>query len=611
MDMKTGILRFASVAVAVFLPLAAIGQNLDPTVEVTRTYEGKLMEVHKPQLKMDVPDSVRRFDLDFDYSVTETPYRGAYEFIPYSMDMRPSPTIRDDRSFRLRAGAGYQLHPELELLWSPELKTNVFRMGVYASHKSFFGKYWDMSTPSIDNGVVILDRLPKDAEGERTSKGYDVVNRIGVDGRVDWKKGAFTFDVGYRGLMQDSWMADKVNRFYDALEAGIGFSSKKRTGFFYDVNASYDLAGDNISILYYTQDTDDQQNVKAYELDVSASLGYVRRKGDRFVLDVGVNLADVSGVIRKHYDGYGFDLVPHYVRESGRWLFDLGLRISADNVSSRSTDVRRFSGQFVYPDVRVEWQALKNALKLYLDVGGDSEMNSYPDLLRFNRHFNPDYCRVRWELMDASVERVNAVLGVESRIGSRFSFNLRGGYVKYDDALMDGVYRTYYDQKSSAFPARLMPAAGYGDYDKVFAAFDWLLDTECVRFDGMVEYAYSWSNKPESVSGLFFPAALKGDVELVYDWNDRIFVGLDCGFSSARNGGVMYPGVGYVSTGEFETMPARLPGYADLGFSLEYAMTRSLSVWARGGNLLGMTIQRDILYAERGPYFTVGICLNL
>ena len=35
------------------------------------------------------------------------------------------------------------------------------------------------------------------------------------------------------------------------------------------------------------------------------------------------------------------------------------------------------------------------------------------------------------------------------------------------------------------------------------------------------------------------------------------------------------------------------------------------SAWARGGNLLGMTIQRSLLYAEKGPYFTLGICLNL
>ena len=58
-------------------------QTLDPTVEVSRSYEGKLMEVHKPALVMSVPDSVFRFDLNFDYSVFESPYKGSYEFNPY------------------------------------------------------------------------------------------------------------------------------------------------------------------------------------------------------------------------------------------------------------------------------------------------------------------------------------------------------------------------------------------------------------------------------------------------------------------------------------------------------------------------------------------------
>jgi hypothetical protein len=34
-------------------------------------------------------------------------------------------------------------------------------------------------------------------------------------------------------------------------------------------------------------------------------------------------------------------------------------------------------------------------------------------------------------------------------------------------------------------------------------------------------------------------------------------------------------------------------------------------LWARGGNLLNMTIQRTPLYAQGGISFTVGICLNL
>ena len=65
MNMKTIYRCLAVVAGLVFCGMAH-AQNLDPTVVVDRAYEGKLMEVHKPALEMAVPDSVMRFDLDFD-----------------------------------------------------------------------------------------------------------------------------------------------------------------------------------------------------------------------------------------------------------------------------------------------------------------------------------------------------------------------------------------------------------------------------------------------------------------------------------------------------------------------------------------------------------------
>ena len=81
----------------IYLTLAAAGsvlacvsagaQNLNPTVSVTKAYEGSLMEVHKPAQEMFVPDSLKRFDLDFDYSVFENPYKGSYDFSPYLLEM--------------------------------------------------------------------------------------------------------------------------------------------------------------------------------------------------------------------------------------------------------------------------------------------------------------------------------------------------------------------------------------------------------------------------------------------------------------------------------------------------------------------------------------------
>ena len=126
---------------ALFAFVAAMtGQNLDPTVEVSRVYEGKLMEVHKPALEMTVPDTLHKFDLGFDYWVFDNPYKGSYEFKPYVMEMRPSSVQKHKNTFFLQAGAGYTLHPMLDLLWSP-VKKGAFSMDVFATHRSYIGEY--------------------------------------------------------------------------------------------------------------------------------------------------------------------------------------------------------------------------------------------------------------------------------------------------------------------------------------------------------------------------------------------------------------------------------------------------------------------------------------
>ena len=114
-------------------------QELDPTVVVDRAYEGKLIEVHKPSLEMAVPDTVMKFDLDFDYSVFESPYKGSYEFSPYLLSMKPSVASDAAGKFYLKAGAGYQLRPVLDAVWSPALKNNAWSLDLYAGNKSYFG----------------------------------------------------------------------------------------------------------------------------------------------------------------------------------------------------------------------------------------------------------------------------------------------------------------------------------------------------------------------------------------------------------------------------------------------------------------------------------------
>lgn len=572
----------------------ASGQNLDPTVEVSRDYEGKLMEVHKPKIAMAVPDSVLRFDLEFDYSVSDSPYKGAYEFSPYTMDMKPSPTIRDFGKFYMKAGAGYQLHPVFDLIWSPEFK-KPFRMNVYGSHRSFIGNYWTMNEPGLSGEEAVVDRMRQEDGGKRFWKGYDLLTDAGIDGRYDWSGGLLRFDIGYYGLFQQDNLFHVTARSYNALDASIGMSSKDSPGdlFRYRAAVSYRLAGDELSDTSAEPKSLGEQNLK-----LDGGLLFGLSNGGMFGFDLGLKLASTSGDFVS--GGGEFDVVPKYVMDSGRWHFDIGARISAAFRTDPFSEVYEYEEQMLYPAIRVEYMAISDAMKLYLDLGGDSKVESYADVISHNHRADLRYGRGRWDILNITDESLSAVIGAEGRAGVRFSYDVRGGYVSYANAMLDGIIAR---KATAVTSATWLPALGYTAYDKAFAEIDWLLQLDSFRFDGNFCYAYAWSRSRESSNGLFLPAAFTGNVALEYDWKKRCTFAVGCEFSTARKGNVTDLGG--------NTVEAAVPGYADLGVDVEYDINRRFSVWARGGNLLGMTVQRSILYAEKGPYFTAGICLNL
>ena len=121
--------KILSSAATLLICAVTWGQNINPTVEVTNIYQGNPSEIHKPQAGMAIPDSLLRFDMDFNYEVFEKPYQGAYNFKPYMLAMKPEKDAYRGKMLYLRTGAGYSFHPQLDFAYSPELN-GPFQMSV-------------------------------------------------------------------------------------------------------------------------------------------------------------------------------------------------------------------------------------------------------------------------------------------------------------------------------------------------------------------------------------------------------------------------------------------------------------------------------------------------
>ena len=575
--------RILSLTLLTLYCAVASGQNLDPTVVVSRDYEGKLMEVHKPKLEMAVPDSVLRFDLDFDYSVSDSPYKGAYEFTPYVLDMKPSPLVREIGKLYLNAGAGYQLHPELDLVWSPDLKLNSLRMNVYARHRSFVGQYWDIEPSGSEPGLV-FDRGASDS----VWKGCDMSNTAGLDGRFDWERGAVGFGLAYDGMFQQEKRLLGMSRSFNAVDASLSLRSKDKSdaGFGYIADVGYRYGNDALTL-------PSEARLNESLLMVDASFFSRIARWDRIRLDIGYDMAGYDGLFRTAASCVS--IAPHYSRKMGAFDVDLGVKLAKVLRARDMSGMYQNRIQSIYPDVKIGFRGIPS-LYLYVESGGGPSLETYSSLLKHDRHLNMFYGDLMGPLLDVSDQSVYALAGVEGCVTTCFSYAFKGGYSRYALAPMSSVS---YDAEN----LRYIPAISYVPYSKVFAALECRLDTERLDMDLSAEYA---RHLGEYKVGVLLPASFTGNASVRYNWMRRIYAGVSCEAATARRGNLTY----LHSEGSFDR-PDLFSGYVDLGVDFEYVLNRKISVWAKGRNLLGMTIQRSIFYAEKGPYFTIGFCLNI
>ena len=592
--MKHNILYFFAAAVSL-VSYSVSAQNLDPTVEVSRDYEGKLLVAHKPILDMAVPDSVYRFDLDFDYSVTDTPYKGAYEFVPYSVDMSLEPKQLDENVFYLKAGAGYQLHPTLDLLWSPSFK-GPFSLDVYGTNRSYLGDYWRMSTPDYANDEVGL--VTNDPSKEAWY-GMDLASSAGVNGRYDWNNSVFFFGVDYTNLLQsqkEDIYALRVRSFNSAgVNLGLAIKDPLAAGLDYKVDLKYRYTDDLLN-----DQTNGQAGLQSHDLGFRLDVESVLSGGHNLKIETSYEMTDESGPL--DVTAAALDFAPSYVVKSSRWLLEAGLRLSTVFKTDGRSVMYSHKEQVIYPVLRAEYMLFPEFLKTYATVGGGTQMNTYSSLVAKNRRVNPYYGRGVWNLLDVTEEKLSGELGFEGRLTSRFAYTLKGGYKIYGNAPLETLY---IPNKEYGY----MPGLGYAPYQMAYASMDFLLDTEAVRVDGNVQFngVTSVGKTFKTLAGFVFPAPFNGNIAVMYDYKDRFYAGVDCDFATSRDGRAYRKASG----GNAKDYKVTIPAYADLGVNLEYRLNSGMSLWARGGNLLGMTVQRELLYAEKGPYFTVGICLNL
>lgn len=580
--------RYILICAAVFATaLTAGAQNLNPTVEVTNQFEGKVMEVAKPVIDMAVPDSLLRFDLEFDYSVFDTPYKGSYTFNPYLMDVRPSPDAYRGKNLYLKLGAGYPLHPVLDFVYSPEM-TGAVHVNVYANHYSYLGSY--------------KVRL---GDWKRSFTGYDMKTRAGVDGRYDYDGGAFTFDVGYLGIhtkesgVPVEWKDGKTGLNAVAVKLGVHGEQETDTQFYYDGTISFHGGFEKSTL---------RDKLKMNYLNVNATLGPALSSKSALLFDVHMDMTTYGGLFTAQ-TGTMY-ITPKYVWWYDRWRISAGLRLSHTMHSKEEWMDYQLGGRaskILYPDVRVGYEAITDRLNLYATLTGGDNIPSYYELKEDNHFFNPTFGQNQFPMADNTVDVYRIKAGFQGNVAGKFRYDIGAGFLKRKNGMLDAVCHVawapgYFGDETDREWA-FLPAVAYADFNLFFVGGNFTYDASPVTVKGAFHYG-----KPKIKEFSFgFPPASTGSLQVLYNWRGRIMAGV------TADGALKRKGTYLEADGLTETVKKEvtIPAFVNLGLQGEFAMTRQLSVWARAANLLNKNIQRHPLYPESGIYLVGGIIFTL
>ncbi len=604
------------VALCAVISSAAMAQNLDPTVTVVNDYQGKLLEVDKPSIRMAVPDSISRFNLEFDYSVLETKYQGTSEFVPYLNLITPLVGGGDNSRLYLRAGAGYPTHPCLDLVWSPDVGDG-FSLDVYASHRSYWGKYRPIRAmfTTDDQGAVAHVRpsygyrlgMVGNVADKYRWPGYDSYSKAGIGGSYNWGTGKLRADLYYEGVAAKDTV---TQRLWNSANLSFRVCSSRIDDryFFYDVRGLYSFGRQDIESGPLPGMPLPTDFVNEHRIGVESSFGPVLSAVNAVLFDVDADVA-LYGKSLNSYSGR-FSLTPKYVYASDRLRATVGAKFEfLLHPSSSST-----KGQVAYPDVRVDYAAIPEKLNIFAKVGGGAGINAYSDLVRHNHWTTPAYSLFpSTPLMDYDIERVCAQIGVEGNFGSRFDYRLFAGYSNFANGRLDSVcnYGLSYDQDRvvSLAAERYCPGFAYAPYQVFSTGLKAGFHSERISLDGDVTYRLSDVYKSRAAG--FEPSRLSGGIKFVYNWNKRIFAGVSCEGSLKRRGYVYGTAVMPGTENDPVSIRADIPGFVNLGVNFEYRINNVFSVWCEGDNLLNMSIMRSPLYVENGVNFTAGISVNL
>ncbi len=581
------------------LPLLA-QQKISSTVEVKREYEGKLMEINKSPLDVKIADSLMKFNLNFDYTLFNKPYKDLYEFSPVTTTTITRPGEIKYPVFYSRLLLLYPWMPQADIYIQPKLN-NRFSLSFNLNHDSFWG---ELPVIDINSSNRVTESLNR-AIGDRMK------NNIGVKGGYQWGKGRLYLDLdflnGYNtyygikpfdfhapgtfpNVISRNFVKENLSHIYNMVNAGIGVISVKPKSdlFHYDFYLKYRYTDDLPNLkLYYASPLIFSENL------LLANGNIIFRTGDRGGVKIGFDYKIANEKLNNDYDYRDIaSLSLQYRYELDRLALEGGAVFSGGSVEF--SGARQWNSDItpIYPKLSAVYEAVKESLWLYLKIDGNNQLNNYSDLLLFNPWVNSKPTN----FSHVSSTPFNSSLGLRGIVSDKFSYNLYGGYERMKCLLF---FSTNHLRSSLSEPTYLEKA------DKFYTGLD--LQFKSKDFISGVDFKYNYFQTPHNTflggSKTFVLPRFELNFYARYNLRERFIAELKGYYRSSI-------ATFYTQTVFLPEYYYEIPGFIDLKLSLSYVVSNNFTLFIEGNNLLNQSILYIPNYFENGLNIGLGMCLK-
>lgn len=548
--------------------VALRAQGFDPTVEVSRSYDVRLGEIHKPVLPVEIPDTLSRFGHTTDYSIFEKPYGNLYDFTPYdALRIKPMDPVRLPL-FYARLGLQMPIAPLVDIhLQKASRKGIYFDMALH--HNSFFG-----GVPDAGGGgdPFSLKNTDNDAAAHM---------------KIVWATGEAGFGLNYKYASRYTVSPSGIPAFSGfsryGFSAGLRSTTENEKDIYYDFKFKYDGSRSGYRSALPSGALADPVSVNenGFTLD-----GWVGTTFDihRIYIDMTIRFADYAGF--KDYTVSVVEFSPIYEYSSKRFAGRFGVKFGNRFGLQESDALKAPDGNNlnalsnVFPDIDARFELSKRSLWLHAIIGGGFDLNSYGDLADRVPLLTPN------TPMLMGARPLDMTLALEGVVFGRFALNVSGGFVMQRGT---PVYEPVVTTDGSPAEIRL----GFVNANTLVGGLDAFWKSSTVTTGGELRFRHylaleggpAITQLPSATGRLYFR----------YNWRERLIGSLDYDFRSSVSG---------------NTFGAwTVPWIHNVGLTLDYVVNHHFTIYGKLGNLFNCRNQYVPLYVEPGFNFGGGIAL--